>query len=231
MHGLKYFGVVLVLVGCAGGPTPAGSEGTGAASETAASEATTSSSGGSTMEETSTNEAPTSSTSGSSTAESSTTEAPVVYCQGFDRDAPAPFLELTVKGGAALVDGVEWPLECGGQGLWMFALYPSLGGFEPGGYYPHVTVIVDVEGYDLGPTGHFYHRQGESYYIGCEQSDGGVFGVVPVFPPDELAKLSEVDGLPAQVHVEVETAEGPLTVDALVTLSAPPELVKQGCIL
>ena len=113
----------------------------------------------------------------------------------------------------------------------MFGLYPSLGGFDPGGYDPEVSVVVDVEGYNIGPTGHFYQRDGESYYIGCEQLDGGVSGVIPAFPPDELAKLSEVDGLAAQVHVEVETPDGPLAVDALVTLSAPPELVELGCVL
>lgn len=218
---------LVVVVGCSGAPgaSEATSEATAGTGETAGTGSSSTTSGDSTTE------APTTSSGVTSTEASSTTSEPVAYCQGFERDAPAPFFELAVMGGAPLVDGAVLPLECGGQGLWMFGLYPSLGGFDPGGYYPHVSVVVDVEGYDIGPTGHFYQRDGESYYIGCEQLDGGVSGVVPVFPPDELAELSEVDGLAAQVHVEVETPDGPLAVDALVTLSAPPELVQLGCVL
>jgi hypothetical protein len=228
MRRLQVVGIVMV-VGCSGGPASPGaseatSEATAGTGETAGSSSTTS---GDPSSET----APTTSTGVASTEESSTTSEPVVYCQGFERDAPAPFFELAVMGGAPLVDGAVLPLECGGQGSWMFGLYPSLGGFDPGGYYPEVLVVVDVEGYNIGPTGHFYQRDGESYYIGCEQLDGGVTGVIPAFPPDELAKLEEVDGLAAQVHVEVDTPDGPLAVDALVTLSAPPELVELGCVL
>ncbi|WP_434427255.1 hypothetical protein [Nannocystis pusilla] len=227
MRRLQVVGLV-VVVGCSGGPASPGaseatSEATAGTGETAA---TTAGSSSTTSGDSTTEAVPT-----TSTDSSSTTSEPVNYCQGFERDAPAPFFELAVMGGAPLVDGAVLPLECGGQGLWMFGLYPSLGGFDPGGYHPQVSVVVDVEGYNIGPTGHFYQRDGESYYIGCEQLDGGVTGVIPVFPPDELAKLAEVDGLAAQVHVEVDTPDGPLAVDALVTLSAPPELVELGCVL
>lgn len=219
----SWFVGVFVAVGCTGGSgSSGGSEATGA--ETTSTGATTGS--GTTAEPTT--EAPTSAT-GETTSVSSTTEAPAEYCHGFDRDAPAPFFELTVKGGAPLADGVTWPLECGGQGLWMFGLYPSLGGFEPGGDYTLVKVVVDVAGLNIGPSGYFYLREDEAYYIGCEELDGGVPGVVPAFPPDELAELSAVDGLPAQVHVEVETPDGPLVVDATVTLAAPPDVVALGC--
>jgi hypothetical protein len=165
----------------------------------------------------------------STTDSTSTTTGELGYCY-FEKNAPEPFFTLDVLGGMPLVDGVVWPLECGAQGLWMFGLYPSVGGWDPPP--PEslgVMVEVDVEGYNTNPAGHFYSAQ-DSYGLRCseEGSAGGVLGVLPVFPPDELPDLSVLDGLPAHVRVTELDSGKDLTVEAMVTLSAPKELVQNG---
>lgn len=157
-----------------------------------------------------------------------TTGASVNYCHGFQVGAEAPFLSMYILGGEVLEDGMLWPLECGGQGSWMFGLYPSLGGWDPQSDAVTFAVEVDVEGYNDNPAGHFFSGE-VGYYIGCEDVLGGVLGVAPVFPPDELADLSVLDGLPAQVRVTVLADGVALTAEASVTLSAPNDLVLMGC--
>lgn len=169
----------------------------------------------------------TSTTDPTSTTDSTTGE--LGYCF-FEQNAPEPFFTLDVLGGMPLVDGVVWPLECGAQSLWMFGLYPSVGGWDPPP--PEslgVMVEVDVEGYNTNPAGHFYSAQ-DSYGLRCseEGSAGSVFGVLSVFPPDELPDLSVLDGLPAHVRVTELDSGKDLTVEAMVTLSAPKDLVQNG---
>ncbi|MBZ5711951.1 hypothetical protein [Nannocystis pusilla] len=167
-------------------------------------------------------------TTGDTTSE--TTGAPADYCWGLDADAPQPFLELYDHQGDPLGDGVTLPLECGVQGLWMFGLYPKFGGWDPMADWVTFTLTVDVEGFDINPAGHFFSGD-VSYYVGCEELDGGVPGVVPVLPPDELADLAMVDGLTANVHVELAAGGQTLTFDATMPLSAPTELTQEGCTL
>lgn len=170
-------------------------------------------------------------TTGGTTGETGTggTTGGSQYCQGFDEGAPAPFLEFSVLGGQPFADGVTWPLECGGQGLWMFALYPSLGGWDPMEQIVFLDIVVDVEGHNTNPDGHFYSTDMTTYYIGCDVPDGGVVGLVPVFPPDTLADLSVLDGLPATVHVDLDAGGQIVSVDAAVILQAPKQLVDGGC--
>jgi hypothetical protein len=158
----------------------------------------------------------------------STTGEAVNYCHGFQVGAEAPFLSLYVLGGEELVDGMLWPIECGGQGLWMFGLYPSFGGWDPMTDGVTMSVEVDVADHNDNPDGHFFSGD-VGYYIGCEDVLGGVLGVAPVLPPDELADLSVLDGLPAQVRVTVLADGVELVVEATVTLSAPSDLVAMGC--
>ncbi|MBZ5711952.1 hypothetical protein [Nannocystis pusilla] len=165
-------------------------------------------------------------TTGDTTSE--TTGSPAGYCWGLDDDAPEPFLELYDHQGNPLADGVTLPLECGVQGLWMFGLYPKFGGWDPMDDSVTFTLTVDVEGFNINPAGHFFSGD-VSYYVGCDDLIGGVFGVVPVLPPDELADLSMVDGLTANMHVELHASGQTLTFDAMMPLSAPTELTQEGC--
>lgn len=157
-----------------------------------------------------------------------TTGGPVGYCHGFDVGASEKFLEMNVLGGEPLVDGVTWPLECGGQGSWMFGLYPGFGGWDPGVDFVNFTIVVDVEGFNDNPEGHFFSQE-VGYYIGCEDVLGGVLGVAPVIPPDTLADLSVLDGKPATVTVSIPADGETLMISADVTLQAPAELVMMGC--
>lgn len=159
-----------------------------------------------------------------------TTDGAVSYCHGFSVEAAEPFLELHVLGGETMIDGVTWPIECGGQVSWMFGLYPALGGWDPGSDMVTLTIEVDVDGFNDDPDGHFF--SGElGYYIGCEVMPGGVLGVVPVVPPDTLEEkdLKHLDGEEAKVRVSVPANGEILMAEAEVTLQAPWELVKQGC--
>jgi hypothetical protein len=169
---------------------------------------------------------------GSTTGESATgtgTTGGAEYCQGFDADAPAPFVEFAALGGEKFADGVTWPLECGGQGLWMFALYPSMGGWDPMDQIVFFDIAVDVEGHNDNPDGHFFSAEMTTYYIGCEIPDGGVVGMIPVFPPDTLADLNELNGLQATVHVVIDAGGQPLVFDSTATLAVSPADVMNGC--
>ncbi|MCB9703494.1 MAG: hypothetical protein H6711_16495 [Myxococcales bacterium] len=178
-------------------------------------------SGGSTSEGTSTSagtSASTSSTSGDATGTGSTSGG-AEYCAGWE-DAPAPaFLALDNLMMEPLVPGATLPLECGGQGLFMFGLYPRFGGFTPASEFLDFSVVVDVEGFNDNPEGHFFSGP-VSYYLGCEPILGGVGGVLPVIPWDEIPDLTALDGEPAQVHVVMHAPGGDVTVDVEVVLSA-----------
>ena len=221
-------GILLGVVAVAGGcviidnSTTGGSASEGSTSGGSTSGGSTSAASGSTSSSPTTGEA-----TGSS---GGTTGSAVEYCNGFDVAAAEPFLELKVQGGTPIADGVTWPLECGGQGSWMFGLYPSFGGWDPGSDSAIFSITIDVEGFNTNPDGHFYSNTMEYYYIGCELLDGGVVGVIGVFPPDVIADLTMLDGKAATVHVEISGGGQLLTADAMMTLSAPAAQVMQGCI-
>lgn len=141
------------------------------------------------------------------------------FCHGWEgADVPA-FLDLHDKDGNLLVDGGTLPLECGGQGLFMFGLYPTFGGFTPTGDILDFKLVVDVEGFNDNPEGHFYSADPVGYYVSCEDVVGGVIGVLPVFPFDNLEDLTALDGKPAEVHVTLPTGDEPIAVDLSVVLS------------
>jgi hypothetical protein len=157
----------------------------------------------------------------------STTEMAVSYCHGFQA-AAMPFLSLYILGGEPLVDGSSWPIECDGDGTWMFGLYPSLGGWDPMTNEVMFTVEVDVDGFNLDSAGHFFSAEVD-YHIGCEDPFAGLLGVAPVSLPTDVTDPTQLDGKPATVRVTVLAGDMELQVDASVTLSAPPDVVLQGC--
>jgi hypothetical protein len=119
-----------------------------------------------------------------------------------------------------LADGATLPLECGGQGIFMFAMYAEFGGFMPTSDIVDFAVEVDVEGFNSNPEGHFYSATPVGYWVGCEQVDGGPpTGFVPIFPLDNLDDLTVLDGKPADIHVVMHTDEGAVTLDFSVVLS------------
>ena len=189
---------LLVLAACGGGgDTTQGSSDTTAASESATGSSTAT-------------DATAGTTTDAPTTTASSTGSAGEFCGGWQGAAGEPDLVLADKDGNPLTAGSTLPLECGGQGLFMFGLYPSFGGFTP---------AADVDGYNTNPDGHFFSADPSSYYVGCEPLDGGVSGVVPIFPLDSLTDLGVLDGLPAALHVVLHTPDGDLVRDLAVTLS------------
>ena len=203
---------LLVLTACGGGgDTTQGSSDSTAASESATgTDATDATAGTTTATTDATTDAPTTAASTGSAGE---------FCGGWQGAAGEPDLVLADKDGNPLTAGSTLPLECGGQGLFMFGLYPSFGGFTPAADHLDFTLAVDVDGYNTNPDGHFFSADPSSYYVGCEPLDGGVSGVVPIFPLDSLTDLGVLDGLPAALHVVLHTPDGDLVRDLAVTLS------------
>ena len=141
------------------------------------------------------------------------------FCNGWQTAEGEPYLSFYTKDKVLLADGGTLPLECGGQGLFMFGLYGEFGGFTPTSDIVDFAVIADVEGFNMNPEGHFYSADPVGYYVSCVQTDGGPQGFVPIFPLDNLQDLTALDGKPANIQVVMHTDEGDLTVDYSVTLS------------
>ena len=158
-------------------------------------------------------------TSSTSTTGDTTTGGAAPYCNGWQTDEGEPYLVLHNKQLEPLTDGATLPLECGGQGLFMFALYAEFGGFMPTSDIVDFAVTADVEGFNTNPDGHFYNAAPVGYYVGCELLDGGPTGFVPIFPLDNLDDLTALDGKPADIHVVMNTSEGSVTLDFSVVLS------------
>lgn len=177
--------------------------------------------------------APTTSDAGTSTGEpstSTTTSGPdettgpaePAWCHGFD---PTPPLRLAVRNldGEDLLAGAPLRGVCGSQGLVMFPIYPEVGGYVPTGASLEIGVTIDVEGFNLDPTGHFYQGverlQVDCADTGDTNSNGYPSGYLSVFPPDNIPDVLAVDGEPGTLHVQLQTTEGPLAVDGDIVLA------------
>lgn len=177
-----------------------------------------------------TSDAPTSSTTDAPTSTSGTTsvEPPPEWCHGFDPAAP---LGLTVDNGDGqqiLADGSLLTLECGGQGLLMFPIYPHFGGFVPDdGESVTFSVTLDVEGFNVGPNGHFFETVNYSFEVDCSYDSGGYYGYsnafVAMLPPDAIPDITAVNGKPGVLHVTLHAPGQDITVDANVIMQATEE--------
>jgi hypothetical protein len=226
----------LVVVGACG-------EG-GAATESDSGVSTTGSSGGTSGETstigTSTTTSETTSpsdSSGPSTGESSTSGGPAEYCGGWQLEGPTtPWLSLYDTDHVALASGGVLSLVCGGQGSWMFPIYPEMGGWELAGPSVTFAVTIDVEGWNDTPSGHFFDVHDLYYDLVChvngDELDGGfLHACLAVLPPDTITDLSALDGAATRIHVELDAPDGPVVIDLTdMTISAPAETVMQGCI-
>ncbi len=204
----------LALACTAGGGGPSGgSEDAGTAGPASSGDETGTTASTSTGDPTDATGEPTT----ASATDATTGEA--AFCHGWQTGAGEPYLELYGLDDAPLVDGGTLALECGPQGLFMFGLYPKFGGFTPAGDQIAFDIVVDVAGQNTNPDGHFFSTVDLGYYVGCEDLIGGVFGVVPVIPPDN-ADVPALDGLAADLHVTMKTPAGDVTLDFKQTLSA-----------
>lgn len=166
---------------------------------------------------------PTTITTSDATDTTDTTTGDPAFCWGWEGPDGPPFMDLHDKDGNLLTTGSPLPLECGGQGVFMFGLYPTFGGFTPTGDIMDVDIVVDVDGFNNNPEGHFYSAHPVGYWVSCQDVLGGVLGVLPVFPFDNLDDLTALDGKPAQLHITVPIGDEPLVVDLDVVLSVTPD--------
>lgn len=221
-----------------------GAEGSATTASTSATDSGTTSAGPSTSATTTTPPTTTvddSGTTGSSSITGpgtfgSSTTGEVALCNGWNEEGPAtPWLELYDSSGEALASGGAFPIVCGGQGSWMFPIFPQMGGWEladPLLTFSQVEVVV--EGFP-GPFGSFYQEDNYLYDLECggfDTFDGGFsHDCIAVLPPDDIADLGTLDGAPATIHIELEVDGGdPLVIDLVdMTLFAPPEVVSQEC--
>lgn len=114
-----------------------------------------------------------------------------------------------------IVEGSPVRIVCGGQGSFMIRFDVAMGGFMPSDPEVPVHVTLDVEGYNLGPSGHF----GEFDYTifgGCCSEDYNSPDycyydplLVTLFPPDQIPDLTVLHELPATLTISM-SADGTL---------------------
>jgi len=154
-----------------------------------------------------------------------------MLCSGWSEEGDAPWLELYGSGGVELASGGMLTLECGGQGFWMFPIYPRMGGWELADTTLDFKIDVVVEGF-AGPFGSYYAEDSYPYGLECIGDDFGGFAhdCITVFPPDD-SELAMVDGAPATVHIELAVDGGdPIIIDLTdMTMSAPASVLEIDC--
>jgi hypothetical protein len=166
-------------------------------------------------------------TTGETTIEPTTGELPPAWCHGFDPGAP---LALSIDNGdlmPILPDGSLVTLECGGQGLLMFPIYPEFGGFVPADSESvQFSVTLDVEGFNSGPNGHFFATMNYSFEVDCSYdtySYGYANPFIAMFPPDSIPDITAVDGKPGVLHVTLHAPQQDVEFMANVVMRATEE--------
>ncbi|MCA9663503.1 MAG: hypothetical protein KC486_34555 [Myxococcales bacterium] len=214
-----------------GSTSTSGSSTSGSSTTDATTDATaTTSSGG----ESSTSTTAATTTTGESTTSMSTSTTGFEVCHfggtGESGGSMDPWLEVTHKG-AMLSDGITLNLECGLQGLFMLELIPYFGGFELDDETVLFDVVVDVDGFNDNPDGHFYSIEGFHFYVGCDVFDGGVAYVIPIIPPDTIDDLLALDGAQGEVTVTMYPDGGgdPVTVMNTVKVGAVADDMWEFC--
>ena len=130
-------------------------------------------------------------------------------------------------------DGDELVMVLGGQGLLMFRMPLRGAGFtlapDPSDYThpdtPIFDMYLDIPGFELDFGGHF--KRLSNYPVPFEILPDGTyeFVYITVFVPDELLDPCDIDGLPGELHAELDVTDGyVLTWDRSVTISVPSNL-------
>lgn len=130
-------------------------------------------------------------------------------------------------------DGDELLMVLGGQGLLMFPMPIHADGFtlpdNPKDWtHPDIPILdihLDIEGFNIGFGDHF--SRVANYPVPFDILDDGTyeFIYITIFVPDELLDPCAIDGLPGEIHAELETADGDMLVwDRSVVIEVPQEL-------
>ncbi len=130
-------------------------------------------------------------------------------------------------------DGDELLMVLGGQGLLMFPMPIRAGGFplpdEPSDWtdpdIPMLDIHLDIEGFNIGFGGHFSRIANYPVPFTILPDGTYEFIYITIFVPDELADPCDIDGLPGELHAELETATGEvLSWDRSVIIDVPADL-------
>lgn len=145
------------------------------------------------------------------------------WCNGYDPDT-ALFTVHNNKD-ESLMDGSTLAAECGGQGSVMIPVYPHFGGFMAVSDSVSFDVILDVEGWNLGPDGHFFAELAHGHEINCAQEQDTYYGgysysFIPIFPPDGIPDVNVINGAAGHLHLTLHTPDGDVPFDADVVMSA-----------
>jgi hypothetical protein len=130
-------------------------------------------------------------------------------------------------------DGDELLMVLGGQGLLMFPMPLRGSGFtlapDPSDYTdprtPKFDMYLDIDGFDLDFGGHF--KRLSNYPVPFEVLADGTyeFVYITLFVPNELTNPCDIDGLPGELHAELDVTDGyTLTWDRSVIMAVPAEL-------
>jgi hypothetical protein len=174
--------------------------------------------------ESSTSTAPTTTAATTSETSGTTGEVAPEWCHGLDPDGPAA-LTVANEAGVDIVDGTPLQVVCGGQGSVMIPIYPHFGGFIPDVDNLGFDVILDVDGFNLGPDGHFFGSIGHQHDVNCAYQEpyyegGYSYSFIPIFPPDAIPDLAVLDGKPGVLQVTLYSPIGDMKLEAKVVLSA-----------
>ena len=152
-------------------------------------------------------------------------EPPPGFC-GMEAGPSDPWIQLD-QYGQVIDPNSNLELECGGQGSWMFRLNAVMGGFVPDAKLVVINATMDVEGYNIGPNGHFAEIPAQNWFLGCCPEDYDDYAYyciyqqyITFFPPDPIDDLAVLDGLPATITVTTTTNEGDAVAEVDVTLWA-----------
>ncbi|KIG12494.1 hypothetical protein DB30_01311 [Enhygromyxa salina] len=132
---------------------------------------------------------------------------------GLSEGPTEPWFELS-QFGDLLTEAGRVEVECGFQGFFMIEIRPELGGFIPDAEDVSFHVTLDVEGYNVGPNGHFAESDFDIYVACCEETYEYSYEcyylstTFQLFPPDQIADLSVIHEQPGQLTVTMQTPEG-----------------------
>lgn len=144
-----------------------------------------------------------------------------LWCHGFDPELTG--LTVANEAGVSIVNGTPLTAVCGGQGVLMIPVYPHFGGFTPVSTTVPIDLILDVDDFNLGPTGHFADLTGLTHTVDCTGDDpyySGSYDFIPIFPPDGLADINAINGKMGHLHLTLHTPDGDLPFDADIILEA-----------
>ena len=202
--------------------------GTDTGSDTSSDTGTTSDTGTDTDTSTNTDTGADSETGTDTGTDTGFEEPPAGFC-GLQPGPADPWIQLD-QYGQILEPGATLELECGGQGSWMFRLDAVMGGFVPDIKLVPFDVTMDVEGYNIGPNGHFAEHLPDNWFLGCCNDDYEEYPAycdynqyITLFPPDLIEDMTVLHGLPATISAIAYTNEGDAMVEFDVTLWAVPK--------